>query len=161
MYKHILVAVGSNPNFTTLRSAIEMARDCGARLTALHVVDAGPHMTLMADLDISAAIDAFETRGRAIVEQCNRIIEESACDGEAQMWATPLCGSSIGHAVAAAARELDADLIMVNSVNPGWLRIYAQNVPKDIMRYSTLPVLVMTRPMPVIQRQTELAAVAA
>ncbi|RFU45162.1 universal stress protein [Paraburkholderia sp. DHOC27] len=154
MYKHILVAVGSNPDFTTLQSAIDMARDCGARLTALHVVDAAPHITLMADLEVGAAIDAFETQGRAIVEQCSRALRQAGCDGEAQMWATPLCGACIGHAVAAAARELDADLIMVSSVNPGWLRIYAQNVPKDIMRFSTLPVLVMTRPFEVPQQST-------
>jgi nucleotide-binding universal stress UspA family protein len=144
MYKHILVAVGSNPNFTTLHSAIDMARENGARLTAVHVIDTAPHVTLMADLSIGAAIDAFETHARSIVEQCNRILEESGCPGEAQMWATPLSGSTIGHVIAAAAHELGADLIMVSSVNPGWLRIYAQNVPKDVMRYSTLPVLVMT-----------------
>jgi nucleotide-binding universal stress UspA family protein len=160
MYKHILVAVGSKPNFTTLRSAIDMARGCGARVTALHVVDVAPHMTLMADLDVGVALDAFETQGRSIIEQCNRVLEETACDGEAQMWAAPLCGSTIGQVVAAAARELDADLIMVSSINPGWLRIYAQNVPKDVMRYSTVPVLVMTRPFPMPMQQTALAAAA-
>lgn len=161
MYKHILVAVGSNPNFTTLQSAIDMARDCGARLTALHVVDAAPHLAMMADLPVAQAIDAFETHARSIVAECNRIIEDSGCDGEAQMWATPLCGSTIGHVVAAAARELDADLIMVSSVNPGWLRIYAQNVPKDVMRYSTLPVLVMTQPFAVPAQRSAFAAAAA
>jgi nucleotide-binding universal stress UspA family protein len=144
MYKHILVAVGSDSNFSTLHSAIDMARECGAYLTTVHVVDAAPHMAMMADLSIGAAIDAFETHARSVVDQCNRILDEAGCDGEAQMWATPLSGSTIGHVIAVAARELGADLIMVSGVNPGWLRIYAQNVPKDVMRYSTLPVLVMT-----------------
>ncbi|MGA7779472.1 MAG: universal stress protein [Paraburkholderia sp.] len=144
MYKHILVAVGSDSDFNTLKSAINLSRDCGARLTALHVVDTVPHLTLMADLDISAALSAFETHGRSMIEQCNRAFEEAACDGEAQMWTAPLCSATIGRVIANAASELGADLIMLGSSSPSWLRFYAPNVQKDVTRYSAVPVLVMT-----------------
>lgn len=144
MYKHILVAVSSNSDFNTLKAAIDMSRECGARLTALHVVDAVPHLTLMADLDISAALSAFETHGRSIIEQCNHILHEAACNGEAHMWTAPLCSATIGRVIASAASELGADLIVLGSTNASWLRFYAPNVQKDVTRYSTVPVLVMT-----------------
>ena len=158
MYKHILVAVGSDSDFTTLKSAIAMSRDCGARVTALHVVDVVPHLTLMADLDISAAVHAFETHGRSMVEQCDHVLEEAACDGQALMWTAPLCSATIGRVIANAACELGADLIMVGSSNPGWLRFYAQNVQKDVTRYSTVPVLVMTPSRAMPMQQAALAA---
>lgn len=158
MYKHILVAVGSDSDFTTLKSAIAMSGDCGARVTALHVVDVVPHLTLMADLDVSAALNAFETHGRSMVEQCNRVLEEAACDGQAHMWTAPLYSATIGRVIANAACELGADLIMVGNSNPGWLRFYAQNVQKDVTRYSTVPVLVMTPSRVMPMQQAALAA---
>lgn len=158
MYKHILVAVGGDADFNTLKSAIDMARDCGARVTALHVVDAVPHLTLMADLDISAAISAFETHGRSIIEQCNRILEEAASDGEAHMWTAPLCSATIGRVIANAASELGADLIMLGNRDTSWLRFYAPNVQKDVTRYSKVPVLVMTPSRPVPTQQAAFAA---
>ena len=159
MYKHILVAVGSDSDFTTLKSAISLSRDCGARVTALHVVDVVPHLTLMADLDISAALHAFETHGRSMVEQCDRVLEEAACDGQAckcgpPRFAVPRLGASSPTRHASS----DADLIMVGSSNPGWLRFYAQNVQKDVTRYSTVPVLVMTPSRVMPMQQAALAA---
>src|SRR6478752_1268628 len=42
MYKHILVAVGTSLSQSALSTAIARARECDARLTALHVVDRTP-----------------------------------------------------------------------------------------------------------------------
>ena len=42
MIRHILVAVGTNPDNSVLKSAIDKARHTGARLTAVYVVDTMP-----------------------------------------------------------------------------------------------------------------------
>jgi nucleotide-binding universal stress UspA family protein len=144
MYKHILVAVGLKPDLTTLKSAIEIALESGARVTGLHVVNPMPYVPAMADGDFRATLEAFEAHGRTVVEQTRRVLEDAQCRGEAQMRMLPACGVTVGQVIADTAHELGADLVIVGSSDPGWFRLYLQNVQKDVTRRSRCSVLVIT-----------------
>ncbi|WP_075643768.1 universal stress protein [Paraburkholderia monticola] len=146
MYKHILVAVGLKPDLTTLKSAIEIARESGARVTGLHVVDPLRHFPALADDEFHGMLEAFEAHGRTVVDRTSRVLDEAQCQGEAQMRRLPSCGGTVGQVIAQTARELGADLVILGSRDPGWFRLYLQNVQKDVVRRSTCPVLVITPP---------------
>jgi nucleotide-binding universal stress UspA family protein len=139
MYKHILVAVSQRSDFTTLQSAIGIALETGARVTALHVVNPAQHSPGLTHGDFSATPDAFEAHGRTVVD-------EAQCQGDAQMRMLPSCDATLGQTIADAARELGADLVIVGSNDPGWFRLYLQNVQKDVVRRCPMPVLVITPP---------------
>jgi nucleotide-binding universal stress UspA family protein len=146
MYKHILVAVSQKSDFTTLQSAIGIALETGARVTALHVANPAQHFPGVANGDFSATLDAFEAHGRTVVDQSRRVLDEAQCQGDAQMRMLPSCDATLGQTIADAARELGADLVIVGSNDPGWFRLYLQNVQKDVVRRCPMPVLVITPP---------------
>jgi nucleotide-binding universal stress UspA family protein len=143
MYKHILVAVGLKPELTTLKSAIEIAREWGARITGLHVVDSMAYLPALAEGDFRAGLEAH---GRTVVRQTRLVLDKAQCQGDAQMRMLPSCGVTVGQVIADAARELGADLVIVGSRDPGWFRLYLENVQKDVVRRSTCAVLVITPP---------------
>ena len=144
MYKHILVAVGLKPDLTTLKSAVGIALESGARVTALHVVNPAPHFAGLANGDSGAKREALEAHGRTAVDRSRRVLDEAQCQGEVQMRRLRLCDISLGQVIADAARELGADLVIVGSNDPGWFRLYLQNMQKDVVRRCPMPVLVIT-----------------
>src|ERR1700758_3939621 len=77
MYEHILVAVGTRPDSITLEAAIRLARETGARLTALHVVDPVPPYAGVDAYDFGVTLDAFEAYGRAVAERSLAAIREA------------------------------------------------------------------------------------
>lgn len=159
MYKHILVAVGRKSDLTTLKSAIGIALESGARVTALHVVNPAQHFPGRANGDFSAALEAFAAHGRAVVDQSGRVLDEAQCQGEAKMRMLPSCDATLGQTIADAARELGADLVIVGSNDPGWFRLYLQNVQKDVVRRCPMSVLVITPPcLPTARHATDAIA---
>ncbi|HEY1999800.1 universal stress protein [Paraburkholderia sp.] len=154
MYKHILVAVGLKADLTTLRSAIEIALECGARITALHVVNPAPHLSRPAKGDFAATLEAYQVEGRMVAERSSRALDEAHCQGEAQIRMLPFSDITIGQVIGGAARELGADLVIVGSSDPGWFRLYLENVPKDVVRHCSMPVLVTTPQCPPKARYT-------
>ncbi|KAA0998282.1 universal stress protein [Paraburkholderia panacisoli] len=144
MYKHILVAVGLNPDLTTLKSAIEIALESGARVTALHVVNPAAHLPGLADRTFCATLRTFEALGRTVVDRSRRALDEAQCPGDAQMRMLPFGDVTVGQVIADAADELGADLVVVGSNDPGWFLLYLQNMQKDVVRRCRTRVLVMT-----------------
>src|SRR5215813_8196115 len=77
MYEHILVAVGTRADSITLEAAIRLARETGARLTALHVVDPVPPYAGVDTYDFSVTLEAFDAYGRAVAERCVAAIHQA------------------------------------------------------------------------------------
>jgi hypothetical protein len=136
--------VGLNPDLTTLKSAIEIALESGARVTALHVVNPAAHLPGQADRTFCATLRTYEALGRTVVDRSRRALDEAQCPGDAQMRMLPFGDVTVGQVIADAADELGADLVVVGSNDPGWFLLYLQNMQKDVVRRCRTRVLVIT-----------------
>jgi nucleotide-binding universal stress UspA family protein len=145
MIQHILVAVGADDNEGTLQLAIERARESHARLTAVHVVDRLPWWaTSSLESDCGKALACVEERARLIAEHTLHIMQDANVEG-AYMTVDLPRNMSIARVIAHAAREIDADLIVVGrSKGPKW-RVWKERVSQAISRYSYRRVLIASK----------------
>ncbi|CAB3762524.1 universal stress protein [Paraburkholderia humisilvae] len=148
MYEHILVAVGTRSDSITLEAAIRLARETGARLTALHVVDPVPPYAGVATYDFSVTLDAFEAYGHAVAERCVAAIHQAGCEGDARTIVLPMCGSTMGRAIARHAREIGADLLVIGNRKRSFWSLFRENLYKELLRHTDTPVLVATDALP-------------
>lgn len=113
MYKHILVAVGTSLSESALDTAIKRARECNARLTALHVVDQTPWWAVVtADSNWTETLAVIDDQARTVTRHCMRLIERAGIDGTARSVKLPVDGS-LGETIAKASIQLGADLIVL------------------------------------------------
>ena len=113
MYKHILVAVGTSLSESALNTAIRRARECDARLTALHVVDQTPWWAVVtADSSWKETLAVIDDQARTVTRHCMRLIESAGIDGTARSIKLPL-DASLGETIAKASIQLGADLIVL------------------------------------------------
>jgi nucleotide-binding universal stress UspA family protein len=148
MYKHILVAVGTRHDSITLEAAIRLAHETGARITALHVVDPVPPFAGAEACDFSVTLEAFEAYGHAIEARCVEAIHRAGCEGDARTIVLPMCGSTIGRAIAEHAGETGADLLVIGKRRPSFWSVFRENLYKELVRYTDTPVLVATDALP-------------
>ncbi|MFC0399193.1 universal stress protein [Paraburkholderia rhizosphaerae] len=148
MYKHILVAVGTRADSITLEAAIRLARQTGARITALHVVDPVPPYAGVDTYDFSVTLEAFDAYGRAVAERCVAAIHQAGCEGDARTIVLPMCGSTMGRAIAEQAREMGADLLVIGNRKQTLWSLFRENLYKELLRYTDAPVLVATDALP-------------
>ncbi|SAK50213.1 universal stress protein UspA [Caballeronia temeraria] len=122
MYKHILVAVGTSLSESALTTAITRARDCNARLTALHIVDQMPWWAIVtADSNPGDTLDVIEDHARAVTRYASRLIDSAGIDGIARSVTQPLDGTSVGELIAREAKAAGADLIVLGGeADTGW-----------------------------------------
>jgi nucleotide-binding universal stress UspA family protein len=148
MYKHILVAVGTRPDSITLEAALRLAQETGARVTALHVVDPVPAYAGPEACDFGATFEAMEEYGHAVEARCLEAIRQSGCEGDARSMVLPMCGSTIGRAIAGHGREIGADLLVVGQRRSSLFSFFRENLYKELLRHTDTPVLVATHALP-------------
>ncbi|SAL01114.1 universal stress protein [Caballeronia ptereochthonis] len=121
MYKHILVAVGPGFSESALNIAISRARECNARLTALHVVDQTPWWAVVtADCNCAQTLAVIDDHARAVTRYSARLIERAGIDGTVRSIELPL-NASVGETIAKVSMELGADLIVLGGeADAGW-----------------------------------------
>ena len=121
MYKHILVAVGTSLSQSALSAAIARARECNARLTALHVVDKSPWWAVVTgDCNTRDTAALIDDHARALTRYSVRQIESAGIDGTGISMTLPP-GATVGEAIAKAAVETGADLIVLGGeTDSGW-----------------------------------------
>jgi nucleotide-binding universal stress UspA family protein len=113
MYKHILVAIGSNLTEAALCAGIARARAFGARLTVVHVVDTMPWWAVVtADCNVSSTLSMIGDHARAVTRHCAQVMEREGIEGTVRT-VSLANGMSIGQTIAKTADELDADLIVL------------------------------------------------
>jgi nucleotide-binding universal stress UspA family protein len=144
MYKQILVPVdGSEPSDHALATAIAMARESGGRLRLVHIMDQAAYMP---GLDPSggssgALFGALQDSGKQILGKAQSAADAAgvACD---QVFLQGM-GSRLGDAVAKAASEWGADLIVVGTHGrSGPSRLLLGSGAEQIIRLAPVPVLV-------------------
>ena len=123
MYKHILVAVGTSLSESALTTAITRARDCNARLTALHIVDQTPWWAVLTEESNPAeTLDVIDDHARAVTRYAARLIESAGIDGIARSVTQPPNGISVGALIAQEANDAGVDLIVLGGeADTAWL----------------------------------------
>jgi len=144
MYKHILIPVdGSEPSNHALQTAISLAKESGARLRLIHVMDNSAYLTGYDVIGFSHA-DMFN----ALREGGLKVLCEAASAAQAQgLQADQLLvdriGARLGDAVATTATQSGADLIVVGTHGRrGPSRLLLGSGAEQIIRLAPVPVLV-------------------
>jgi nucleotide-binding universal stress UspA family protein len=144
MYQQILVPVdGSEPSDHALKTAIALARESGGRLRLLHIMDQAAYLP---GLDPSggssgALFGALQDSGRQILAKAQAAAEAQGVAAD-HVFLQGL-GSRLGDAVAKAATDWGADLIVVGTHGrSGPSRLLLGSGAEQIIRLAPVPVLV-------------------
>lgn len=139
MFKRILVPVDGSPTSNkALAAALQLARDCGARVRLLHALDElvfvgmyeySPNLVeVVRDGAKKVLADALEIAKSAGVEADTRLVDEP--------------GHRLGDTVAQEATQWGADLIVLGTHGRrGFSRIVLGSGAEEIIRGATVPVL--------------------
>ena len=145
MYKHILVAVGTSLSETALQAGIARAKAHGARLTALHVVDDMPWWAVAAaNHDLGQTLAAVVDHSQTVVAHCEERLRRVGIDATMQTMALPPQGLTVAQAIANAARDLGADLIVVGAGKSSRWWFFEESVVKGIQRHAQSELLIAT-----------------
>jgi nucleotide-binding universal stress UspA family protein len=148
MYKHILVPVdGSEPSTNALRTAISLAKEVGARIRLVHVVDNTAYLT-----GYDATGGANGALLAAVRDSGFQILKESAttvlAEGvEVDHLLVDDVSGRLGDLIAKVATQFGADLIVVGTHGrSGPSRLLLGSGAEQIIRLSPVPVLVTRQP---------------
>ncbi|HZY17891.1 MAG TPA: universal stress protein [Ramlibacter sp.] len=143
MFQHILLATdGSDASRRAVRMAVGLAREHGARLTAVYVVDPYPYLGLG-----EANPMGFEAYMAAALDHAAAAHEEvlAACGGERQVelhWRRVEDAAAVKGIVDTAA-TVGADLVVVGSHGrSGLQRLMLGSVAGHVVAQAAVPVLV-------------------
>ncbi|BAN24706.1 universal stress protein [Caballeronia insecticola] len=142
MQKHILVAVGPSGSHAALSLGIARARECNARLTALHVVDRMPFWAVSSvQYDCGTALACVEENARDIEKRTLQAIRASSVNGVCVVMDLP-DGMTVARTIAQAAREFDADLVVTGRAKGTHWRFWEERVSDAVSRHSNRRVLI-------------------
>lgn len=145
MFKRILAPVdGSQASVKALVAALQLARETGARVMLLHVIDAldvlsygdayGPYLS---DLE-RIARDA----GEKVLTDCGEIARSAGIEAESRLVHT--AGTRFGTTVAKAAEDWKADAVVIGSHGRrGFSRFVMGSGAEDVARSSSIPVMIV------------------
>ena len=148
MFKHILVPVdGSEPSKNALQTAIALAREVGARLRLVHVLDPTAFLTGY-DPSSGSSGQLFSALHDGAIEILQQGTAAAQAAGvQADHVLIDRGGVRLGEAVAEAATEFGADLIVVGTHGRrGPSRLLLGSGAEHVIRVAPVPVLVTREP---------------
>jgi nucleotide-binding universal stress UspA family protein len=158
MVKHILVAIGAGYSDVALNTAIERARETNAKLTALHVVDRVPWWaTASIESDCGRTFALIEAHAGKVAEHAIAAIREAGIEGTCVTIDLP-GDMTLSCVIARAARELDADLIVVGRSKTAHWRCWEERVSDAVTRYSNRRVLIVSNDAAPVEAKAETKA---
>jgi len=147
MYQKILVAVdGSETSARALSDEIELARESGARLQPLYVVDVPLMSYDIPGYDLSCVRDALREEGQHVLADAAALMGKAGVKGPTCMVETELMtGEDIAHRIQRAAQEFDAELVVMGTHGRrGVRRLMLGSVAERTLRIVTCPVLLIS-----------------
>lgn len=145
MFKKLIVPVdGSTPSTAAVSLALHLARDEGAAVTFVHVIEVAKlaAMTSPSSIDPAFAIESAQLNGKEILAEA---AGEAA--GTKVAVSTALVEGDTVPAILELAVQKKADLIVVGSHGRGGLsRALLGSVAEGLLRRSSIPVLVTHAP---------------
>jgi nucleotide-binding universal stress UspA family protein len=145
MFKRILVPVdGSETSLLALQTAVGLARDNGGQLRVVHVMDRTAYLT---GYDPSggaagALYEALRSSARQVLAEAQSAAQAGGVPVDSAM--LDELGTRLGDAVAGAAKEWNADLVVVGTHGrSGPSRLLLGSGAEQIIRMAPVPVLVI------------------
>ena len=144
MYRRILVPVdGSAASMVGLRHAIGLAKDQGARLRVLNVVDdliIAPMMMEPSGADLTHILDSLRAEGQKVLKKAAAVAEKSAVKVEAVQVESR--GRPVSDVILADARHSRADIIVMGTHGRrGLNRLLLGSDAERVLREAPVPVL--------------------
>ena len=145
MYKKLLIATdGSMQNKKAVQKGLELAKLCGARVTALHVTDTTIHMHPSMPGTLIATEDALNVVRKKLLEMGNTIVEEVVKEGkELGVEVTPLVlEGNPAHEILEIAPKFDL-IVIGTQGKSGFEHFIMGSVAEKVVRHAPIPVLVV------------------
>lgn len=145
MYQQILVAVdGSETSAHALEAALQLARDAGAKLQPLFVVDV-PLMSYDAPgYDPSYVRTALLEEGAHVIEDAVASMKRAGVQGPPRIAETDLADNDIAHCILRAANDFKADVVVMGTHGRrGVRRLVLGSVAERFLRIAQCPVLMI------------------
>lgn len=145
MYKRILVAIdGSETSGHAFDTALQLARDNGAQLQPLYVID-NPLITYDASgYDPTALRDASMQEGRQLLADALARMKHENVAGEPRIVDVAPIGEDISERIRISANEFNADLLVLGTHGRrGFKRLFLGSVAERVVRSASLPVLLV------------------
>jgi nucleotide-binding universal stress UspA family protein len=145
MYQQILVAVdGSETSARALDAALQFARDAGAKLQPLFVVDVPMLVYDTPGSDLTHARNALLEQGENVIENAFASMKRAGVQGTPRIAETDLAGDDIAHCILRAATELNADVVVIGTHGRrGFQRLVLGSVAERFLRIAQCPVLMI------------------
>lgn len=137
MFKSILVAVdGSDSNSVAVNTAVALAKEMGAKLTALSVFDPGGYGNLAAVKEVTDEVDYM----KQVCTNCLQYAVEQAEAAGIEFEAKTVAGNPAEKIVEMSANY---DLVVCGTLGrTGFSRLVMGSVAEKVVRLASCPVLV-------------------
>ena len=145
MFKRILVAVdGSDTADQALQEAIKLAKEFGAQLRIVHVVDV-VNLNLGVEFPNPAEIlDAMTKSGQEILRKAEAVARAAGIVVETKLIEIDTLGHRIPEMIAADAEAWPADLVVIcTHGRRGLSHLFLGSVAEGVVRVATKPVLLI------------------
>ena len=146
MYQQILVAVdGSETSARALDAALQLARDAGAKLQPLFVVDVPLMSYDVPGYDPSYVRNALLEEGRQVMDDAVARMKRAGVQGTPRIVETDLAGDDIARCILRAANEFKASLVVMGTHGRrGFQRLVLGSVAERFLRIAQCPVLMIS-----------------
>lgn len=146
MYSKILVAVDDSAYAgRALAHALDLARESGAALRVVHVVDMGlAPVAPELGIDTRARAVALRVEGQAAIDAAMAAVREAGLEAEPLLLETMTPTESVAQVIVEAAVDWAADLLVLGTHGrSGIERLVLGSVADGVVRRSPVPVLLM------------------
>ncbi len=144
MYKKILVPIdGSSTSNLGIREALKLARDQGAKLRLVHVVD---ELVIMSSPDavvpVGDIVGVLRDAGRKILDRAAALVHKAGGDAETVL--VERFGGRAADSIIAEAKKWRADIIVLGTHGRrGVRRMVLGSDAEEVVRSSPVPVLLV------------------
>jgi nucleotide-binding universal stress UspA family protein len=148
MYRHILAAIdGSETSARAFDAALQLARESGAELQPLYVVDIPTMVYDAPGYDPSIVRDAFLEEGKHLADHALARMKHDSVQGAPRVIETNLVDGDydVAHCILHAAADLKADLVVMGTHGRrGVRRLVLGSVAERFLRMAQCPVLMIS-----------------
>jgi nucleotide-binding universal stress UspA family protein len=143
MYAKILVPIdGSETSSLGLKEAIRLAKNQGARIRLVHIVNELIVVLPDAYVNIERVIDELRTRGKAILDSGEAAVRSDGVEVDTTL--VEAMGNQAGDQIIQQAKEWGADLIVCGTHGRrGIRRIVMGSDAEYIVRHTPVPILLV------------------
>jgi nucleotide-binding universal stress UspA family protein len=145
MFTRILVAIdGSETSQHAFEAALLLARENGAELQPLYVVDIPASTYSAPGIDPAGLDNAMREEGNAVTAAARAQMTHNHVSGEARIVDDFPLGHGVAHSILNAATDMNADLVVMGTHGRrGFQRLVLGSVAERFVRMACCPVLLV------------------